>query len=133
MWWLWFFNIIVAIVTWLISKLGFKNIKKLAIIPLGVVYIGMMLTSFGLFVYGVTLTVNSIFDLITNINDTNSTNSSSSVFKCFFYLLDAMGISDALQVGLSLIVSNVLAILTLQATMVGKNQVQAIIKLFKDL
>lgn len=133
MWFVWIGNIVSSLFSYLFSKSSFKNFKLLVVIPLSVVYISMMVTSFGLFVYAVMKIVNTVFDLITEINDTNVSSSSTSVFKCFYYLLDAFGVADSLEVGISLIVSNLLAILVLQATMAGKNQVQSIIKLFKDL
>lgn len=133
MWFVWIGNIVSSLISYLFSKSSFKNFKLLVVIPLSVVYISMMVTSFGLFAYAVMKIVNTVFDLITEINDTNVSSSSTNVFKCFYYLLDALGVADSLQVGISLIVSNLLAILVLQATMAGKNQVQSIIKLFKDL
>lgn len=132
MWFVWIGNIISSLISYLFSKSSFKNFKLLVVIPLSVVYIGMMVTSFGLFAYAVMKIVNTIFDLINEINETNF-NSTTNVFRCFYYLLDALGVADSLEVGISLIVSNLLAILVLQATMAGKNQVQSIIKLFKDL
>lgn len=132
MWFVWLGNLLVSLISYLITKSSFSKIKTLVIIPVAIVYIGMMVTSFSLFVYAVIYIVNNIFDLLNVINNSSSSNN-SYVFKCFFYFLTASGILDSLKVGISLIVSNVLAIITLRATMAGKNTVKQIINLFRSM
>lgn len=130
MWFVWIGNFVVSLVSFLVSKISLKSLKMAAIIPLSVVYIGLMVTSFGLFVTAMIYIVNSAYDLINAINFQNSSSGVLSVFKCFFYLLDSLGIADALKTGISLLVSNILALVTLKAAMAGKKMVQDIIDIF---
>ena len=93
-------------------------------------YVTMLVTSIGLFVYALTHIVNNIFDLIDMINLTNNSNS-SEVFTCFVYLLNATGFATAIKSGVALLVSDFLGIALLKATMAGKNTVKSIIDILK--
>lgn len=126
MWFVWIGNIITALITFFLGKNKFRNLKLIVIIPISIVYIGMMVSSVVLFVTAITYTVNNIFNLLDVLNQANSSNS-VPVFNCFLYLLNAMGIAPALKAGVSLIVSDILIIIILKATMAGKNTVKQII------
>ena len=130
MWFVWIGNLVISAVSFLVSKIGLKSLKMAAIIPLSVVYVGLMVTSLGLFVTAMIYIVNSFFDLINTINLSSNGGIYPQVFKCFFYLLDCLGITDSLKVGVSLFTSNILALVTLKASMAGKNTVKEIIYIF---
>jgi len=133
MWFVWIGNIIVTIISYFVSKIALKSFKIAFLIPLTAVYIGMMVASFGLFATALIYIINSVYDLINLINVQSTTSGVSSVFKCFFYLLDCLGISDSLKTGVALIVSDILAIVVLKATMAGKNTVKEIITIFSKV
>lgn len=114
MWFTWIGSLLVSLVTYLFSKFTISKAGYIIVIPMYIVYVGAIVTSWGLFLSVLFDITNSVFDLINMVNTQNSGSSGKPVFQCFFYLLNALGVADGLKTGIALIVSDILAIISLK-------------------
>lgn len=115
MWFYWIGAILISSVQFIFKRFTFGTLSYFVLVPFYSFYVALLFISFGLFYNAVFHIVNSIFDLLNMINTYNNS-VGSPPFACFFYLLDALGIADALKNGISLIVSDILGIITIKAT-----------------
>lgn len=115
MWFTWIGTLIISFVQYLFDKFSINKAAYFITIPMYVLYVTLIFTSWALFLAATIQIVNSAYDILNMINLQNSNSSSSSVFKCFFYLLNILGISAGLKTGIALIISDLLAIITLKA------------------
>lgn len=113
MWFTWIGAFIVELIKFFFKKFSFSKAGYIIVLPMYMIYLTLIFTSWTLFLAVVINVVNSLFDILNMVN-TQNTNNGTPIFKCFFYLLNALGVSEALKVGVALIVSDVLAIVTLK-------------------
>jgi hypothetical protein len=114
MWFTWIGAFFVSGVQFLLSKFTISKAGLIIVIPMYVIYVGAIIFSWTLFIAVLIQVTNSTFDIINMVNDQNATSSGTPVFQCFFYLLNALGISAGLKTGIALIVSDLLAIVSLK-------------------
>lgn len=127
MWFTWIGALIVSGVQYLLSKFTISKAGYIIVIPMYLIYVTAIFTSWTLFLAVVIEVVNSLFDIINMVNTKNSTSSGQPVFQCFFYLLNALGIADGLKTGIALIVSDVLAIISLKGADAFKSTTKELI------
>ena len=132
MWFVWIGSFVTSLISFLVNKFSFKVVKTTFLLPLSIVYIGLMVTSFSLFCAALIYIINSVFNVLDlfEMGSAGGSGGGGVTFHCFTYLLEITGIGDSIKVGASLLVSDILAIVTLKATMAGKNSVKEIINIF---
>jgi hypothetical protein len=133
MWFTWIGSFFINGVTFLLSKFTIQKAGLVIVIPMYIVYIGAIFVSWGLFLAVIIQVVNSAFDIINMVNNQNSGTSSTPVFKCFFYLLNALGVSDALKTGIALIVSDLLAIMVLKGATAFQTTTKELISITNNM
>ncbi len=112
--------------------------KVAVVFPIAMLYLTLLATSFSLIVYAFIQVINNIFDIINSLNGENGSQSLSApvrfLLTCPLAFLDSIGILPSLNVGLSLFVSDILALALIKANIVGKKtfvyilQVQKLIR-----
>lgn len=115
MWFTWVGNLIITIIITYSKKFNFSKFSFFAIVPMYVFYITLIFTSWSLFLAAAIHIINSLFNVLNLVNVQNNSSSGEPVFGCFFYLLNALGVADGLKTGIALLVSDVLAIVSLRA------------------
>lgn len=129
MYFTWIGAFIINVVTYFLGQITIKKFRYAVTIPLYIFYFGLIIASWGLFLTALIYMTNSIFDLLSMID--NSTDGvgtgGSETFKCFYYLLDALGIADGLKAGVALLVSDILVVITLRASYAVKDTTKELI------
>lgn len=112
MWFTWIGTFILESIKFLFKKFSFSKAGYVVVLPMYMIYLTLIFASWTLFLAAAINIVNSLFDILNMVN--TKTSSGTPIFKCFFYLLNALGVSEALKVGVALLVSDILAIVTLK-------------------
>jgi hypothetical protein len=114
MWFTWIGNLLITVIVTYFKKFSFSKFSFFVIIPMYVFYITLIFTSWSLFLAATIKIVNSVFDVLNLVNNVNNSSSGEPIFACFFYLLNALGVAEGLKTGVALLVSDLLAIVTLK-------------------
>lgn len=115
MYFTWIGTLILEAIKFIFKKFSISKAGYFVVVPMYVLYITLIFTSWTLFLGACIQIVNSLFDLLNMINFQNTSSSSTPVFKCFFYLLNSLGIAAGLKTGIALIVSDILVVITLKS------------------
>jgi hypothetical protein len=112
MWFTWIGTFILETIKFLFKKFSFSKAGYVVVLPMYMIYLTLIFASWTLFLAAAINIVNNLFDILNMVN--TKTSNGTPIFKCFFYLLNALGVSEALKVGVALLVSDILAIVTLK-------------------
>lgn len=129
MWFTWIGNIVISLVQFFSKKFTFSNASFFVLIPIYMFYVPFLMLLWTLFSSIVVSLTNTLFNLLDMIRAGNS----SSAFSPFFYLLDALGISDSLEIGVSLMVTSLLTILTFKTVLAFSDTTKTLIDLVRGV